>query len=197
MKSLFVMLILIGYLSACGITGKPIPQDHFYRLPQANIDAAKSSSLESLQLVAVTADGLYNERNLLYVDASRPLEISRYHYHYWLESPLTLIAKFMSEALQSSRVAAQFSGPGDKPGAQARMLIQIVHFERIIEANSISVKVSLKVSVDNQGNKSDSWQKLYNHDQVVASNDMHDTARAFGEALNTIAQMLINDLSGK
>ncbi|MCW8955582.1 MAG: hypothetical protein OQL09_01765, partial [Gammaproteobacteria bacterium] len=117
MRSYLLILLLVMSLAGCGITGKPVPQDHFYRLPEVKIDAEGSSVIDSLQLVSVTANGLYNERNLLYVDASRPLEVNRYHYHYWLESPLTLIGKFISEAIKISHVSSQFTGPGEKVNA--------------------------------------------------------------------------------
>ncbi|MFW2374859.1 MAG: ABC-type transport auxiliary lipoprotein family protein [Gammaproteobacteria bacterium] len=194
MKSLLLSILFILVLSACSISGEPVPQDHFYRLPQVNIETRNTSVLDSLQLVSVTADGLYNERNLLYVDASRPLEVGRYHYHYWVESPLTLVAKYLAEAIKTSNVAMQFTGPKDKASVNARMSIQIVRFERIIDDSGYSVRVGLLVDMDYRQANPGHWQKLYQLDQAVDSSDMQDSVRAFGEALNSISRMLIKDL---
>ena len=194
MKFQFLTMAFVMALAGCSISGKPVPQDHFYRLPQASSEILSSSTLDSLQLVSVSADGLYNERNLLYVDASRPLEIGRYHYHYWVESPSSLIGKYISEAIKASHVSAQFTGPGEKATASARLSIQIVRFERVIDESGVSVQVALLVTM-NYTTNSERWQKLYQIDQPVESSDMQDTARAFGEALNSISRMLIKDLS--
>lgn len=195
----FYQLILLFTLSlaGCGITGQPVPPDHYYRLPQVKIEARGSSALDSLQLVAVTADGLYNERNLLYVDVLRPLEVGLYHYHYWIESPLTLIGKYIADAIKTSHVSAQFTGPEEKASADARMSIQIVRFERIIGDSGAAVQVALLVTMDYEPGKGDRWQKLYEADQEAESADMQDTAIAFGNALNSISQVLINDLARK
>ena len=197
MKSYRLILLSMLSLAGCGITGKPVPQDHFYRLPEVKVEVQDSSALDSLQLVSVTADGLYNERNLLYVDASRPLEVSRYHYHYWIESPLTLVGKYMVDAIKTSHIASQFSGPGEQASADARMSIQIVRFERIIGSAGVSVQVVLLVTMDYRPGKGERWQKLYKTDKSIDSTDMQDTARAFGDALNSISQMLIHDMAGK
>lgn len=197
MKLLCLNSLLLLALTACSIGGQPVPQDHFYRLPQVKIETMKSSVVGSFQLVSVTADGLYNERNLLYVDASRPLEVGRYHYHYWIESPLSLVAKYMADAIKTSGVSAQFAGPAEKASGTARMSIQIVRFERIIDDDGFSVQVALLVSMNYTADKAERWQKLYQVDQAVASADMQDSARAFGEALDNISRRLINDLAGE
>lgn len=195
MKSQLLNMLFMLALTACSISGEPVPQDHFYRLPQIKSEPRHSSVMDSLQLVSVTADGLYNERSLLYVDASRPLEIGRYHYHYWIESPRTLVSKYMVEAIKASNVAMYFIGPGAKGSGNASMSIKIVHFERIIDDSGFSVQVALLVNLNYRAAKADYWQKLYSHEQAVDSSDMQDTARAFGDALNSISQMLINDLA--
>lgn len=197
MKLYLLILMFTVFLTGCSITGNPVPQDHFYRLPEVTIEPQESNSIGSLQLVSVTADGLYNERNLLYVDASRPLEVNRYHYHYWLESPLTLIGKYFANALKKSLVSNHFIDAGEKNSADVRMSVKIVRFERVISDSGFSVQVALLVTMDYTARKVERWQKMYKVDHEVDSGDMHDTASAFGDVLNSISQMLIRDLVNK
>ena len=75
-------------ITGCAGSGA-VPDDHFYQLPE--IIPPKSFTTPRTDVIigvdSLRSDGLHGERAILYINADSPLEIRRYHYHYWTDSP--------------------------------------------------------------------------------------------------------------
>ncbi|MCK5092731.1 MAG: hypothetical protein KAR30_09415, partial [Gammaproteobacteria bacterium] len=80
----WLTILLSFMLVACG-SQPPVPEDRFYRLPdiQHKQTDAKPISItlsKPVKLERIDTEGLYQERAILYIDNSYPLELRRYHY---------------------------------------------------------------------------------------------------------------------
>ena len=168
---LIVLLIPVSLLLSCSFSGGSIPADHFYRLA-----AAESLPVKSIiDVKPIQADGLYNERALLFVEADRPLELQRYSYHFWAQPP----AKMLQHYLQSC-----FSQPVFISSAEKRVQLtpRLVAFERKLVNGTAQAVISFQIN-----------QQQYQASVTTESMDMHATVVAYGQAMQEICQAVAKD----
>lgn len=157
-------------LTACGFSGGTIPADHFYRLPAATpVNTARVVEVKS-----VRAEGIYNERALLFVEQSQPLEINRYNYHFWAQTPAALVQTYLQACLGNSGTTSQ-------PAVQ---IIPAIHaFERVIDKGQAQAVIKLQIN-----------NREYAATIAADSMDMHATVAAYGKAMQQICEAVARDL---
>lgn len=191
------ILSLLSVLTACGLGGANVPETHFYRLPTITLPA-QPQQFSHLVIRPVQASGLYHERAMLYAEQSRPLQLQRYHYHLWAEKPAELTGRALYQGLHSSGIAADVSRGLLQPEQAIYIDTRIEQFERLILADGVKVQVALQFTVrgpDNGPVNGDyDLVKTYSADVSLPGLRMHDSAAAFGEALQQILQQLVADL---
>jgi ABC-type uncharacterized transport system auxiliary subunit len=187
------VLFLLGVLNGCGLGGANVPQTHFYRLPGITLPA-QPQQFSHLVIRPVQASGLYHERAMLYVEQPRPLQLQRYHYHLWAEKPAELISRALYQGLYSSGIAADVSQGLLQPEQALYIDTRIEQFERLMLADGVKVQVALQFAVRDRDNKGQDLLKTYRVEVSPSSQQMHDSAAAFGEALQQIMQQLVADL---
>lgn len=193
---LFVVFVsaLIG---ACSLPGStPPPQDHFYRLPPAQkADSGAQLHFDHIVIKPVQVSGLYHERAMLYVSAKRPLEIKRYHYHFWSEPPSQLVLRFMRGWLLANGVANQVSTESGDEAADLTLMAELTGFEQVQEDTGYQVRLAMDVDwIDVAGKRHSARYALM---QPAASDSVYDTAAAFGVAMQRLMQQLMTDVSTK
>ncbi|MDH5484235.1 MAG: PqiC family protein [Gammaproteobacteria bacterium] len=191
-SGLFIMLVSL--LGACSLSPANIPGDHFYRL--ANVQPAESDAIDfdHVLLKAVQVSGIYNERAMLFVERDRPLEIQRYHYHFWAETPSQLIYKQLRQhLLVRSRHVSSIANA--KP-ADIVISPELLSFERIT-GNAIAVQVSLQMTVHYPSAPGKDWANTYSRLQPVGSSAMHATVQAYSTALDQLILNFLQDMGKK
>lgn len=199
----FGILLLPGLLSGCGLGGANVPETHFYRLPTITLPA-QTQQFSQLVIRPVQASGLYHERAMLYAEQSQPLQLQRYHYHLWAEKPAELVGRALYQGLHSSGIAAQVSQGLLQPEQAVIIDTRIEQFERLIleDGKAGRVQVALQFTLRGPDNDAASGQvngnyelvKTYSAEVSLPGLRMHDSAAAFGEALQQILQQLVADL---
>ena len=187
LKKFFLLPLCLVYLNACSISGGAIPQDHFYRLP--TIETASYVQQKNIIVKPVRVDGLYHERSMLYVNQNEPLEIKRYSYHYWVETPASLILKSLTAYLSANKQA-------DLNTANIELLPGLLNFERLVSLGKAEAYIKLHIEVNHLNHPEKSFTKTYEARIAASSMNMYDTVSAFGKALDEIAKVLVSDLSG-
>ncbi len=191
------VLSLLGLLSGCGLGGANVPQTHYYRLPGITLPA-QPQQFSHLVIRPVQASGLYHERAMLYAEQSQPLQLQRYHYHLWAEKPAELTGKALYQGLLSSGIAAQISRGLPKPEQAVVIDTRIEQFDRLILSNGVAdgvkVQVALQFTVRGADASDHNWVKTYRAEVALPSQRMHDSAEAYGAALQQIMQQLVADL---
>ena len=190
-----ILLISIPILlNACSLPSSQIPADHYYRLPSIKLESEVQPVFKQLLIAPVQVSGLYHERAILYIEQAQPLEIKRYHYHYWVEPPAKLIRSYLATYLQQSSIAEQITTDAgfDKADVEVRSVLK--SFERLVNDSGFEVVVKIQVTIEYAD---ESWPvKIMDYPSrtAAASASMHDTAAAFGEALQEIARQLSQDI---
>lgn len=186
-------------LAACSLTTPtPAPEDHFYRLPQPHPAQTLAAPLVrgTLGVAPLRAEGLYQERSILYIDAATPLEIHRYHYRYWFTAPGNLIQGHLVDALMSTGIAAKVIRY--VPGAAAQGLVggTIERFERLTGHGSDQARVTLNLTYSDTAHPNlPMLNKTYTATAPITGHAMEDAAAAFGTALNQIYNDFVHDLA--
>jgi len=182
-------------IASCSFSGGQIPADHYYRLPEASVEKNTAFKVNHFLLNPVKAEGLYYERSILYVEASAPLEVKRYHYHYWVETPAKLVRKYAQSYLSQAGTISNMSVNVSSHPADIETDITITNFERIVEPGAVQSLISLRISVKYQKDPERDFSKLYTAKVNAESSVMHATAAAFGKALNEIMGLFVTDLT--
>ncbi|HEY9202466.1 MAG TPA: ABC-type transport auxiliary lipoprotein family protein [Gammaproteobacteria bacterium] len=197
MPGSLLVLSLLALLSGCGLGGANVPETHFYRLPAISLPV-QPQQFSQLVIRPVQANGLYHERAMLYAEQSQPLQLQRYHYHLWAEKPAELVGRALYQGLHSSGIAAQISQGLLQPEQAVYIDTRIEQFERLILDNGVKVQVALQFTLhgpDNgPANGTYDLVKTYSAEVSLPGLGMHDSAAAFGEALQQIMQQLVANL---
>lgn len=182
-------------VSGCSLSGEPVPEDHYYRLPAVQVPQRQSHMVDEIVLQPVQVSGLYHERAMLYVEQGSPLEIHRYHYHYWAESPAFLLTRYIGNWLKGSGVAqtVRVGRAGDHPTVE--IIPTLTRFERIITDDGPENRIEVAFQV--QGAAITNGSETYRVQLPAVSTSMQDSAAAFGQALDRLMAQFVEDLVQK
>lgn len=194
LKSVILLVCIVSMVS-CGFSGGQIPADHYYRLPEAAASKSIASVFKNLKINPVKVEGLYHERSILYVEKLSPLEVKRYHYHYWVETPEKLVHKFARQYLLQSGISQNILNSASHSVPDVEVAMTITHFERIIDHEGAQILINLNVSVSGNHLLMQEFSRPYTAKVKAADNTMHTTVEGFGLALNDIMAAFLKDLS--
>lgn len=191
-------LSLVLGLSACmGGASVSIPHDHYYRLPVVTAVTPLRTPLlpGTLEVSAVQTSGMLHERSILFVREQQPLEVSPYHYYYWVNAPASLLQQHLLNYLRQKNFApSQHRYRSDTP-ADYRLEGELLHFERYIRANAAEARVELELVLQDNHSRRILLRKLYHREVKAKSTEMADTADAFGKALSAIYRQFAQDVA--
>lgn len=194
LQRIVITVFLIQLLTACGIGGGSIPGDHFYRVPVVSLPAQPAPVLDEILVKPVKVSGLLHDRAILYVELDKPLELQRYHYNFWAESPANLVQNALYQGFASAGLATRVTRELGNTRPEMVLSSHLRHFERHINGSEVSAEVELDVTLSSEVNQELNWSKTYRSSQAVNSLNMHDSANAFGIALESVASQLLNDI---
>ncbi|MFQ5659847.1 MAG: ABC-type transport auxiliary lipoprotein family protein [Gammaproteobacteria bacterium] len=192
------MRLVPGILVCLLVTGcagsPPLPVDHFYHLPVAAPGSAGKGLIDGAIFVRqFIADGLYQERALIYTTGAADIELGQYHYHYWVDSPARLLRDQLIDYLRAADAAPRVLDAVDVP-AQLRISARIKRFERRHDGNSDVVYVSLDFRVDLPDQDRPILLREYSEQAAVDGEQMEMVVMAFGKALSRIFAHLVGDI---
>lgn len=191
---LFLSLLLV----ACG-SQPPVPEDRFYRLPDVqsgeNIRLSGFSLNKKVVLERLDTEGLYQERAILYVDDNNPLELRRYHYHHWVNSPVNIVSEHLLSYLRSVLPAGEVSRYNAMQNKRKDYQIggKLVRFERVLNNGNPQAEVALELWVGADQNPR-MLVNEYSASVFAQDGTMHATAIAFGKALEETYANFLQDL---
>ena len=181
----FVAIFALLWLAACS-TSPPVPVDRFYRLPTPQVNAEGSAPTTKIRVGSFLAQGVYNERAILYIDEQYPLMVRRYHYHFWINSPADLVRDQLIAYLRKTETEKKITPEIEISG-------RVLRFERIISPQQIKVIAVLEVSTRATTPGAKDVTRVYIAEVPATSDKMNDTAVAFGRALDKIFVKVVSD----
>lgn len=185
MRYRFVLYFcLLFTLNACSLSPAKVPEEHFYRLSNMAELKTHAKSFLTSELVNVKANGIYNERAILYRYANKPLEIHRYNYHFWLQSPAQMLKNYMQLYLQTAEISTRLNSLISKNMPDSIIQAEIMQFERVLDKNQAGVDVAIKFTFAGHVN-------IYTAQAEAKGNSMYATINAFNKALSQVMDAFV------
>lgn len=190
--SLSGLMLAVAGLTACGSLSAP-PADTFYRLapPPAQTNRAQQGATTTIAFVPpLQADGLHGERALIYVH-SDDTTLEQYRYHYWVDSPRTLLQEQVAAALRE-RLGWQVV---TEPAGRVREVRgRIVRFERQRTDDADLARVALHFDVVAADSRIPLLSRDYDASVPLTRDGIPAFVTAINAAVETIIAQLVSDL---
>lgn len=192
-RNFLILLVLLG-LVACG-SAPPVPTDHFYRLVLPR-DTEKQQLYGGVIYVGnFIADGLYNDRAVLFVNDKEGRELQQHHYHFWITSPPHLLQDYLVDYLRQTGASSMIlAGPSTKGGIKISGKIQ--EFDYQVQGDRKTANVALELRLDSYGAEKPVLVKEYRAEESINGNDMEDIVAAFNRATLAVYDQFIADMKG-
>jgi ABC-type uncharacterized transport system auxiliary subunit len=170
---LVVVAAMFG-LAACG--GGPVPRDNYYRLAQpVNVEPRAGGPLHgAIEVVPFRADGLLNNRAILF--RAGPSAIEAYSYHFWWQAQA-----FDAAAGPEMRLVRDFEVVG-----------RVRRFEQV----GASVVVEIELSMRSGRGGAPLLLKTYTEEVAAGDESVPSAVAAFSTAVNRIWAGFVTDLAG-
>ncbi|MCK5546739.1 MAG: membrane integrity-associated transporter subunit PqiC [Rhodospirillaceae bacterium] len=117
-------------LNACS-AAPTVPQDNFYRITPKPASVQQNSMLKdaTVEIARFVADGSVSNRPILYSGDANPNSVSEYNYHFWIESPPTLIKDALVSYMRAAGVANRVVTPEMRVSSDYSVLGRIKRLE--------------------------------------------------------------------
>jgi len=194
MMRYLVIILLFIILTGCG-SAPPVPTDHFYRFktPTQNDIGKQRLTDQVIYINSFLAEGLYNERALLYTNDNLSQELQQYHYHFWITSPPDLLRDYLVSFLRAADTSPVIiTGAGITDGLQ--ITGRVTEFEKLDSGDQSSVNVALELRLDKQGNELPLLLKEYRANEQVQGKSLTDVITSFNTAVLRIYSDFVSDM---
>ena len=184
---LFLMLLMTGCSNQ-----QALPTDHYYRLPELIGVSKGEKRFHLVSIINFQADGLLNERAIVYTHDD--IEFNQYHYHNWVDAPSRLLTERLAEWFRlsdfSEVVLTTYEG-------NSELIIKgkIKSFERLRYGNNDSVRVGVVLQVNSHDKNLPVLFEEYSEIIVAESHSITDAVIAFGKAVDSIFTQFQDDLN--
>ena len=194
----FVLALAVALLAACASV-PPMPETTYYRLPPPQPSTILAEPVVDRPVVVEVfrADGLYSGQSLVYAldhDASR---LRAYHYQLWLDPPPRLLQRRLIAALRAAGISRVVTDQLPTRMEAMRVEGRIERLERVrnVDGTGWEVIVALVLRAEPSSNGRP-WVIGEYHQRIAAGGDqVNDSVRAFGLALDRIGDQFVADLA--
>ncbi len=189
---------LLIALALGGCASGPAPSDHYYRLDVG----APASALEApafpgtLVVERFRADALTSERLLVYRRADESSEVYRHAYHYWLDSPTTLLPRALASYLRAAGAANRVVTNETRLRPDFAVEGRIVRFERVLGGSAPAVLVELELSLTREADRELMLLATYREEREADGRSIAQAVDAFSRALADIFARFLADAAG-
>ena len=194
-RRLSLAVMAAGLLSAC--SSDPVPRDTFYRLGPAATPAplAGGPIKGTVEVPLFKAQGIINERAVLYRESAR--ELAQYSYHAWLEPPSVMLQRVFVEALRNAQAFTTVASPEMRADRNYELMGNIREWEHVLPqggsgpAVAIAVDIALRRVAGNQ----EVIVKTYRVTEPASGESVDAAVAAFTSGLDKVMAQVLTDLA--
>ena len=187
-----LVLILMSLMS-CG-EAPPVPNDHFYRLTISSASMDKRRLTDGpIYIESFFAEGLYNDRALLFSNDEHASDLQQHHYYYWYTSPPRLLHDYLVQFMRNADVSPLIV---DESGMRGNLRItgKVVEFERRQTTAGTTANVALELRLDNPDGNLPLLLRQYRASVDITGKDMAAVITGFNIAVDRIYREFLEDL---
>lgn len=181
-------------LSAC--SSGAVPRDTFYRLgapaaPQALTGGPIKGTVE---IPPFRAQGVVNERAVLYRESAR--ELAQYNYHAWIEPASQMASRAFIEALRAANAFTAVATPEMRQNRDYELLGDIREWEHVLpQAGGPAAAIAIDISLRRTGDNQEMIVKSYRVNEPVAGDTIDAVVQGFTTGLDKIIAQVLGDLA--
>lgn len=139
-----LLVLATALLAGCSSIG-PAPDEVFYRLPAAQVEAGEKKLPGVLLIDDWRAGDLHAGGNLLYSKDAGGISLQQYHYDLWADRPTELIADFAQDWLTRRGIADLVLSESSGATGDWRLIGELRRFEQLNGAKTPTVVVGLEL----------------------------------------------------
>lgn len=187
-------ILLASMLLLGGCESVPVPEVTWYRLPDPVPPPAHAVRFAVPVDVAIfSADGIYADQALIYALDKDGHALRTYHYRQWSDPLARMLQRRLIRVLRDIEAAPQVSDRLPASANVVRVSAVIQRFERVEEAGTWHVDVSLQMRVEHAGTLL--AEDVYSSRIAAADAEIPATIAAYGQALDQIYASFVARLS--
>ena len=194
MRLLFTALGLSGVVFITACSSPPVPTDTFYNLTSGRaVSSAGSASLDgTVEVPRFRAEGVVNERAIVY--RASATEQRQYNYHYWTEPPAVMVQRSFIDALRGSRFFDQVAGPEVRADRDYELIGTLRRFEHDISGGQSKVAVEMEIALRQVRGGETILLKTYESERS-ASRSVAGAVEAMSAAVDQVITEVVRDIS--
>jgi len=189
-------LAIAGLAAGCA-SQKPLPEDRYYRLPEAEVAQSLQRPVLAGTLAVRSYDtaAVFRERALTYAEADSPDELRHFHFHHWADDPPTLLQQHLVQFLRTKNVASQVV-PDEATFSWDYLLKgRLTHFERREGGGQADAVVEMEFVLERFGDPRLRLVKTYRQTRPIDGTEVYPTVEAFAKALTAVYEQLSADIA--
>ena len=190
-RSVAAAIVCGVLLSSC--MGGSVPPDTFYRLAVPGSAGALTTIDAAVEVAPVRADGVLNDRAILYSDGDTVLR--KYSYHFWIEPPSSLIQDYLVDRLKDGAVFSQVAEPELRVDRDYDLIGVLERFEHMTAGGPDQVIVKLRFSLRKIRGNDTLLLKTYEERERVSGGSVAAAVDAFSDALDRVYADLQADIA--
>lgn len=192
-------LLLIGaglWLTLWGCASRPAPIDHYYRIDAGVPDAPAAKKLEgNLQIDRLRADALTGKRQLLYKETAGSSKVDPHPYHRWSDPPTILLQAELVSFLSAATAADSVMPATARLKPNYMVSGRIREFERVL-GPEVHVVVEIQLAATSTASDEILVNRIYREERSAANTSVEASVTAFNQAVHSIFEQFLADLTG-
>jgi cholesterol transport system auxiliary component len=191
--------LLSGFCCAMAITiiacqSGPAPREAYYRLePEIQQFAPDPLACGTILVGRFETRGFAGGRAIVFRDQDNSLEIQRYHYHLWSETPALMIQDAIARSLRAAGLARYVITPVERANADWIVSGRLIRMDHYPNATPGRVEIETEIGMVAANTRGTLFLKRYLETEPAASNGIDDAVRAFNTALERMLTRFQHD----
>jgi ABC-type uncharacterized transport system auxiliary subunit len=191
-----LLTVVLAMSATVACSAGPAPRDHFWRLDIGPPDALEAPPLSGVvEVRRFKADALTGERPIVYRERDEASELHRHVYHYWLDSPTTMLQTGLVTFLRGAKAADVVVADGGGSPRDWTVSGRILRLERVLGAGAESVIVELELGLTRAADRSLALVETYRVERETEGEGTTASVEAFGRATTEIFRRFLGDVS--
>ncbi len=188
-----LLLAFAGALLA-SCSSPPVPTDTFYNLTAGRtaMSAGGSSISGTVEVPPFRAEGVVNERAIIYRQTDTTQK--QYTYHYWSEPPSIMLQRSLIDAVRASKTFDQAAAPEFRADRDYELIGTLRRLEHVVGSGSGKVVVEFDVGLRRIRGNDSLLLKTYRTERT-AGRGVSGAVSAMSTALDELLADMVKDIA--
>ena len=193
-RSVRVLSAVVMTVLVAGCSAAPVPTDTFYNLTtgRAGVSAGASPVNGTLEVPRFRAEGVVNERAIVYRSSATAQR--QYNYHYWAEPPAVMFQRSFIDALRKAGVFKTVAAPEVRADRDYELIGTLRRLEHVTGGGPTKVVVEFDIGLRRARGGETMLLKTYTAERS-AGGGVPGAVEAISAAVDQLTSEVIGDIA--